>query len=270
MKRPSRHRVPVRAQVRVIGVIARHAIRETLRGRLPVAWIGMLAVLAAAGFFLDALSLVEHETVVLSVLAPLARLAAVLITATFVIAGVSREFTDRNIDMMFAAPVPRHAWVLGRFAGYTLLAAGTALMAGLPLLLQSPVLALLTWTLSLLAELVMVAGIALLITISLVRVPIAMLAFGALYGCARVIGVIQMLDRANVDEGQSPFSVGGMLIDGLAALLPRLDLLTRTDWLLDGFTGSIVSLLTPALGQSLLYSAIVLLAATIDVGNRRA
>ncbi|MEZ5651505.1 MAG: hypothetical protein R3E87_13270 [Burkholderiaceae bacterium] len=247
------------------GAIAAITIREGVRARLPLAWLCLLFGLAGLQSFLGALALIDAGDVVLSVSAPIARLLAVLVTAVFVIAPLSRELGDGGADIMFAAPVPRAWWVLGRMAGHGTLAIGTAISVSLPLTLHAPAAAVLAWGTSLALESLLVAALAVLITISLVRLPLALLALLATYACARMIGVIEMLGRASDQTGW---------FDGfihlLALVLPRLDLNAVTGWLLPGDAAVRADVLLPGLAQTALYGLIVIVAASLDIERRRA
>jgi len=161
--------------------------------------------------------------------------------------------------------VARAWWVLGRMAGHSVLALGTALSATLPLMMHASVTASGAWGLSLALECVLVCALAVLITISLVRLPMALLALLATYACARMIGVIQMLGQADSQAG-----VFAGIIDGLALIMPRLDLNAMTEWLLPDGAASLGSALLPGLMQTCLYGMIIVLAASLDIERRRA
>lgn len=243
--------------------IASITIREGARAKLPLAWAFLALGLWGLQTFVGALALIDGETVVLSIVAPIARLLAVLVTAVFVIAPLSRELADRGTDIVFAAPIARGWWVLGRLTGHSLLALGSAAAATLPLLLVASPDAVLPWGMSLAFECVLVAGLAVLVTISLVRLPLSLLAVLAIYACARSIGVIQMLGDASEGGG---WTTG--LIDLLALLMPRLDLNARTAWLLSEGIG--LPDLLPGLAQTLLYGLLIAIAASLDIERRRA
>lgn len=248
--------------------IAVMTIREAMRSRLVAVWLLLLMVVAGAQMFVGALSMMQGEVVALSIVAPVSRALAVMVTASFVIASVSREMSERGIEIIFSAPIPRALWVCGRLAGFGLISIGTAICAGLPLALNADLVALSVWTFSLAAELVLVAAIALMVSVAIVRMPLALMAFMAVYVCARMIGVIQMLQQSDPLEGSGSVTPSGWLIEGLAALLPRLDLLTRTEWLVESLSSGLASALNPVLIQVPIFAAIAVVIAAIDLHRR--
>lgn len=256
--------VATRAAVRAAIAIARNTVREGLRARLPLVWLALAGGLLGLQSFVSALAMIDGSAVVLSLAAPVARLAAVIVTAVFVIAPLARELGERGTEIVFSAPIPRASWALGRIAGHAALAAGTALAATLPLLLHAEAAPLARWGLTLAGECALVAALASLVTFSLERLPLSLLAVLAFYACARLIGVIEMIQKTRASEGAIDAFIGT-----LALVLPRFDLNARTAWLVDPGAAAPGALLA-ALLQTALYGAIVLVAASLDVERRRA
>jgi len=234
---PSRHE-SARA-LRVAVGIARFTVLEAWRSRWAAAAVLLAAAVAGVLLFSGALALTERAAVGLALAAPLARLAAVLVLAAFAITALVRELGDGSIDLVLAAPLSRLTWIAGRWLGLCGVALGTACAAALPLALQAPPAALVGWAASLWLELTLVAGVAMLLSISFAQVPAALLALLAFYAMSRLVGVLMLL------AGRAPLEAPaflGMLGDGLLTvlghLLPRLDLFTRTDWLLPDAAGA--------------------------------
>jgi hypothetical protein len=248
--------------------IAVTTIREAIRSRLVAVWLLLVIIAIGAQMFVGALSMMQGQTVTLSIVAPICRALAVMVTASFVIASVSREMSERGIEIIFSAPIPRVVWVFGRLGGFSLISTGTALCAALPLAINANLFALSVWTFSLAAELILVAAIALMVSVAIVRMPLALMAFMAVYVCARMIGVIQMLQQSDPLEGSGSIAPSGWLIEALAALLPRLDLLTRTEWLVESVSSGLLSALSPVLIQVPVFAGIAIVVAAIDLHRR--
>ncbi|SPE22993.1 conserved membrane hypothetical protein [Burkholderiales bacterium] len=241
--------------------IAHDTLVEALRGRwLWLAACAALVVGACAGFA-RSLALTEAREVTLAFAAPLARLMAVLIIVLTTVASVVREKSEGTMLLALAAPVGRASWLLGKALGFAALAALTGLLLALPVLLTAPPAAAAAWTLSLILELTLIATVSAAVARVLGQIAPAVGAALAFYLLARVLHIVLLLgERA---QNYSELQALAPLVRLLGAVVPRLDLFTRTDWLL----GAMPS--WPELGgialQALLYCALALTAAVIDL-----
>ena len=202
-----------------VTTIARTTLLEARRNRLP--WLLAALVAGAVGLaaFLGPLAVAEGRQLQAALLAAVLRPAAVLTVTTFVVTSMARELEEKRMEMILALAMPRAAYLLGKLAGFCALAVAPAALFGALLLAFSPAAGAAAWTASLLLELWLMAAFALFCAISLRHVPPALAACAAFYLLARSIGAMRSLG-------------GGWTVDTVTALLPRLDLFTRTEWLL--------------------------------------
>lgn len=240
-------------------VIARHTLREGVRNRLL--WLLLLAAcgaIAASGLLRD-VALTESRQLQSALLAAVLRLAAVFLVATFVVTSMVREANDKGQELLLALPLPRVAWLLGKLAGFAALAVLPAALFGTLALLVAPAAQALLWSVSLLAELWIVAAFSVLCMLTLHQVLPALAAACAFYLLARTAAALQLL-------AHGPGQHDGLLtraIDALALLLPNLDAYARTDWLLyHGGTGADLAAIAI---QSAIYLALLTAAALFDL-----
>jgi len=247
--------------LRVLRTIAGDTLREARRGRWL--WLTLLATAAvgAAALFARALALAEAGEVTLAFAAPLARLSAVAIVVLSTVASVVRERSERSLHLALAAPVSRTAWILGKAGGFAALAAGTGLLLAVPVIVAAPGLPAVAWTASLVLELVLVACVSLAIASVLGQVAPAAAACLAFYALARVMNVVMLLGSHASDY--SDLGLFAPVVRSVGAVIPRLDLFTRTDWLLwappDASAAATVGV------QALVYIGLALAAAVIDL-----
>ena len=87
----------------------------------------------AAGFgdrrLTGELAITETGQTQAAIAASILRLAAVLLVILFVTTSVNRDFSDKSVELMLSLPVPRAGYYFGKFAGYALVAAFTAVPA---------------------------------------------------------------------------------------------------------------------------------------------
>ncbi len=249
-------------------ILGRLVLLEARRGGLV--WLAGLALLAgiAVSGFLAQLAITEGRLLQAAVVAALLRVCAVFLLATQVVASVRREIDDRRLELMLALPLSRAVQYLGRLAGFIALGAAIAALFALPLLLWASPAAVWRWGLSLAIELALVAAAALFFAMSLGQLVSALAAMAGLYLLARSIGAIQAIASGPLAEDTLTHELARRALDGVALLLPALDRVTRSEWLLyatpDGRT--YVSLL----GGMLIYMALLAAAGLFDFARRAA
>ncbi len=193
--------------------IARFALLEARRSPLP--WLAGAALAAALALaaFVSQVAIAEGTKVQASVTAALLRAAAVFLVATHVVASIAREANDRVLDFVLASALSRPAWYLGKLAGFAVAGAILAVAFAAPLLLWAAPGAVAAWALSLALECMLVGA-------------------AGLYLLGRSIGAIQAIASGPI----APQGVGGRAaewaVEALALLLPRLDAVSRSAWLL--------------------------------------
>ncbi len=249
---------------RQVRAIAGLTLLEALRGRLL--WLVLLILLAGFGLagLLGSLAITDTRGTQAGILGALLRLAAVLVTSLFVITSVVREQTDKVLELYLSLPLPRAAYYLGKLAGFAVCAAVASVLFGALLLLYAPPLQVLMWTVSLLAELLIVVAASLLALFTFSQVTVALSVVLAFYFLARGIGAIQLMSQGPlVDPGALFSRVIEGLVDGIAFLLPDLYRFTPSEWLVYG-SGSLGDLL-PVLAQTAVYLTLLAGAALFDL-----
>lgn len=242
--------------------IARYTLLEALRNRLP--WLLALAALAAIGVggFLNELALTESRQIQAALLAALLRLAAVFLVAAFVVTSMVREADDKGLELLLALPIPRAAYLLGKLGGFGALALLPALLFGALALFFAPPAQSALWAVSLLCELWIVAAFCLFCVLSLNQVTPALAAACGFYVLARAAGALQLMGGHGAAASPAQRAIGHG-IDLVAALLPRLDTFTRTEWLVY-HTGD-ARALGEILAQTAIWVALTTAAALFDL-----
>jgi len=249
-------------------ILGRLVLVEARRGGLV--WLAALALLAgiALSAFLAQLAITESRLLQAAVVAALLRVCAVFLLAAQVVASVRREIDDRRLELMLALPLSRAAQYLGRLAGFIALGFVLAIVFALPLLLWAPAGAVLAWGLSLAFELALLAAAALFFAMSLGQVVSALAATAGLYLLSRSIGAIQAIASGPLAEDSLAHELARRAVDGVALLLPALDRVTRTEWLLYGTPDA--RSYVPLLAGMLIYIVLLAAAGVFDFARRAA
>ncbi|HEY0061330.1 MAG TPA: ABC transporter permease [Telluria sp.] len=248
---------------RQIRSIAFYTLLEAVRNRMV--WLIVAVALIAVGLsgFVDSLAVTESRQMQAALVAAVARLAAVFIMVTFVVTSMARESNDKALELLLALSLPRAAYLFGKLLGYGAIALLPALLFGLLMALYAAPLQAAIWTVSLVCELWIVAGFGLLCILTFKNVMAALSAAIAFYLGARSVGAFLLLAQGQASEPGASRRVIGAVFETLAAVLPRLDEFTRTEWLVHN-SGTLASLPTIVL-QTVLCMALVAGVALFDL-----
>jgi ABC-type transport system involved in multi-copper enzyme maturation permease subunit len=242
--------------------IARYTLLEAMRNRLLWLILAALAAAMIAAAFLQQVAITEAARVQASVIAAAMRLFAVFVVAALVVTAVVREMNDKLLEVLLAKPMPRASWLIGRGMGFIAVAGVVAAATSLPLWLFGDPRGVAAWTASLFLELAIVAAAALFCVLTLNQVVTALAAVLGFYLLARTMAAVQIIAGAAVGGTWSDRLTGGA-IDAIAALLPALDRMTQTAWVLDGPAGA--SLAGGVLVPACIYIALLGAAAAFDL-----
>lgn len=242
--------------------IARYTLLEAMRNRLLWLLVAALAAALIAAAFLQEVAITEAARVQASVIAAGMRLFAVFLVAAFVVTAVVREMNDKVLEVLLAKPMARAAWLLGRGMGFITVAAAVAAAASLPLWPLGDPLGVAAWTTSLFLELAIVAAAALFCVLTLNQVVTALAAVLGFYLLARTMAAVQIIAAA---AGAASWGdrVTGRVVDAIATLLPALDRMTQTAWVLDGPGGA--ALVTAVMLPACVYVTLLGAAAAFDL-----
>jgi hypothetical protein len=246
--------------------LARTVLLEARRGGLPWLAAGALAIGLAAAAFLSQVALTESAALQLAVLAALLRVCAVFLVAAQVTAGTQREIQDKGLELMLSLPLSRTTHYLGRLAGFAV--GGTALAAifSAALLFWAPPVQVVLWGVSLAFEAALIAAAALFFAMALPNVVAAMAATAGLYLLARAMPAIQALAGTPLAGETWAAWLARGAVDTIAFVLPRVDAVTRTEWLV--YEAPAPAQYGAALAALALYIALLTAAGLFDFHRR--
>src|SRR5882672_4203547 len=242
--------------------LARFVLLEARRSGLP--WLALACIALGVGLaaFLSEVALTESRALQAAVVAAVLRASAVFLIAAHVASSTLREMNDKGLEIMLSLPVSRSAQYLGRLAGFTALGILTAAVFSAPLLLWAEPGVVALWGVSLAFECALVAAAALFFAMTLAQLVPAIAATAGLYLLARSIAAIQAIASGPLAEPSLAGEAARWSVGALALLLPPLDAVTRTDWLLYGAPGP--GAYGSALAGLAIYAAVLIAAGLFD------
>ncbi len=247
-------------------ILARSILLEARRGGLPwLAAAGIIAGLALAAF-LSQVAVTESLALQAAILAALLRACAVFLIAAQVASSTLREINDKGLELMLSLPLSRCAQYLGRLAGFAACGVALSFAFALVLLPWAPPGAVALWGLSLACEAALVAAAALFFAMTLAQLVPAIAATAGLYLLARSMAAIQAMAGGPLADSTLTSRIARFSVDAIALLLPRLDRVTRTEWLLYGPPSA--EAWASALGGLVLYGLLLVAAGLFDFHRR--
>jgi len=247
--------------------IARYTLLEALRNRLL--WLALILVAAGLAFtqFLQQVAITESNQIQAALLAALLRAGAVFMLAGFVVTSMVREFNDKVMELILSRPLRRSSYFFGKLAGYAAVALALALIASLPLALFAPAPQVALWGLSLACELLIVTAFALFCVLSLTQVMSALAAVAGFYLLSRSISALQIMAANPLSDGLSlGQKLVNFIIDAIAFLLPGLDRMTQTGWLI--YSAPTPAEIMQVLAQTAVYMLLLCGAALFDLQRK--
>jgi len=247
-------------------ILARSILLEARRGGLP--WLAAASIVAglALAAFLSQVTLTESLALQAAILAALLRACAVFLIAAQVATSTLREINDKGMELMLSLPLSRSAQYLGRLAGFAGCGVVLAFAFALVLLPWAPPAAAALWGLSLACEVALVAAAALFFAMTLAQLVPAIAATAGLYLLARSMAAIQAIASGPVADTTLTGRIARFSVDAIALLLPRLDQVTRTEWLLYGAPSA--GAWAAAVGGLVLYGLLLVAAGLFDFHRR--
>ena len=252
---------------RQIVTIARFTALEAVRTRLPWLFVVVMVLIFGSAYFIQQLAITESARLQSAFFAAATRFMAVFVLCLHILTSMVREFNDKGLELTLSFDLRRSHYILGRLAGFMLLALLVAVLATLPQFMFAPAPAALQWGLSLALELAIMAALSLFCIITFTQlIPAASFVFG-FYLLARALTAIRLMsDTPLVGGGTPSHQVISWLVDALALVLPALDGFAPSAWLADSAPG------WAALGanamQALIYIVLLSTAAMFDFYRR--
>lgn len=250
-------------------LLVRYVLTAALRDRVVLAMGGMIILAGALCLFLGSAAAIEGDKFALVFAGGALRLAGALGVVLFVVSTIRRAFESRDVEFLLARPISRASFLFSHALAFALLALGVGAAIGLCLYALGPQsmgsIGGGLWIATLLTEYVMLAFVALFFSMVLPSVPGAALATLGFYVLARMSGQI----LGTIDAGTvGPRGLLSLMMEAISVLIPRLDLLAQSSWLIYGVEGDIARGLILASTQCLVFSALVLMAALWDLSRR--
>lgn len=247
--------------------LVRYVITAAIRDKLIIGMCVLLLLAISLSIFLGSAALTEQDRFAAVFSAGSIRILNVLGLVLFVVFFIRRSFEGRDIEFLLSRPLSRVQVVLSFAAGFSVLALVMAAISGVCIITLSPHLfsaGHITWIVSLMIENIIMVNAALFFSMVLTSPATGTFATFGFYVLCRMMS--QLLGILDSDKAVGGHILRGIL-EGVSMLMPRLDLMTQTSWLLYG-VGEAVSY-PFLLSQGLIYTGVLVCACFIDLRFRQ-
>lgn len=248
--------------------LVRYILKAAVRDRFLLSLFLMAALGISIAVFIGSSAVIESEKFALVFAAAGLHFSGVLGLLLFAVFYIRRAFDTRDVDYMLARPLSRHAFLLSHSLAFSILALITAFFVVLAVAIVSPhqdMAGLVLWGSSLAAEYIIVINAALFFSMVISTAVGGAMATAGLYVLARLMGEILGILETGAHESAYKLMAGVMY--GISLVIPRLDLMAQTTWLLYGPGDGIGFLFI--FSQCIVFTALLITAALIDLIRRQ-
>lgn len=218
--------------------LIRYVLLAAFRDRLMITLCAMIAIGAALGVFLGSAAMTEQSSFATVFGSGGGRFLGVIGIVLFCCFYIRKSFETKEVEFLLSRPISRMTFLLSHAAAFIILAVGIALLviasvyfSGKP----NPAGALL-WSISLVVEYVIVAISALFFSMVLSSASGSALATLGFYVLSRLMGILLGISKLTQDN--IIFGILNNVVELISVIVPRLDLMAQTTWLVYGVEGS--------------------------------
>ncbi len=218
--------------------LIKYILTAALRDRLMVTLVVMVGAGASLGVFLGSAAMTEQESFSTVFGAGGLRFLGVAGLVLFVCFHLRRAFDNKEVEFMLSRPISRLGYLFSHAAAFIFLALIVAVVVTLCVLATGKpnVPGLIAWGFSLMGEYAIMVVAALFFSFVLTSAAGSALATFGFYALARLIGTLIGISRAAPEN--MFFAFLNNVIELISVIIPRLDLMGQTSWLVYGVDGS--------------------------------
>lgn len=265
--------------------LVKHVLTAALRDRLAVTFFLMIILGGSLSVFLGGASIAEGDAFSLVFGAGGLRILGATGVVLFSAFYMRRLFENKEVEFLLSRPISRTAFLFSHALSFIVIACLAALSVSLAVMLMGgpDAWGLAFWGYSLAVEYSVMAVMAFFFSMVLSSAAGSALAALGFYVLARLIGTLLGIAHATPDNWM--FLVLNKIMEVISILVPRLDLMGQTSWLVYGYegagavqeqSGALASFLFSQLGmggfiglQGIFFIGLVLAATSFDFLRRQ-
>ena len=248
--------------------LIKYVITAAIRDRLIIGMCVLILCTIAMSIFMGSAAIIEQDQFMAVFSAGSIRILNVLGLVLFIVFFVRRSFESHDIEFMLSRPVGRIQLITSYAIGFSAIALILGALSGVCIIALSPHLysdGHLLWMTSLIAENIIMACTALFFSMILTSAATGTFATLGFYVLARmmsqILGILDSSKYILYDD------ILGSIMQVISAVMPRLDLMAQTSWLVYGMPDDLNYAFVFAQGAA--YSILIVSAGLIDMWRRQ-
>lgn len=249
--------------------LIRYVLMAALRDRLMLSLALLILVGSCLSLFVGSSAVIESRQAALVFTAAGLRFAGVVGLVLFVVFHVRRSFDTRDVDYLLSRPITRTGFILSHALAFSFLALILSVCIGLVVLFLSIGnigVGHGLWLLGLSMEFLIAVNAALFFSMVISSAAGGAMSVFGLYVLGRLMGDLLGDASSNIAGAMAPVLQAVMNV--VAMISPRLDLMTQSTWLVYPDGGHDVGVVFILL-QGFVYSGLLICAALIDLRRRQ-
>ena len=218
--------------------LIRYVLTAALRDKLMMTLVLMILMGAAVAVFMGSASVNEGDSFALVFGAGGLRFLGVAGVILFCCFYIRRSFESKEVEFLLSRPISRMAFLFSHAAAFSVLAffIAMAIMITVSIIGKPNMIGLGVWGASIAVEFAIMSVAALFFSMVLSSASGSALATLGFYALSRMIGTL--LGIMDLPPTNWIFAVMGSVMKLISIVVPRLDMMGQTTWLVYGVEGS--------------------------------
>jgi len=244
-----------------------YVLSAAIKDKIFILYIGLVCVIMSLSLFFGTSSVTEQDQFSSVFTSGALRIASAFTLILFIVFYFRRSFDNRDVDFLFSRPITRLEFVMAHFFAFIVLSFVIATITTIGVLILTPATLLpsvLIWGWTIFGELIVLSTMAMFFGVALSTAVSATLMTMAFYILARLMGDIIGILESGASEMVS--LVLGKIMIFISFVIPRLDLVGQTSWLVYGVEN--MNLLAIA-AQIIIFLGLILSATYLDLKRRQ-
>lgn len=216
--------------------LIRYVLTAAIRDKIVITILLMIAVGAGTASFLGAASVAEQQELAVVFGAGGLRFLGALGTILFCCFHIRRSFDHKEVEFLLSRPLSRIGFLISHAAAFMIIGTVIAVVISIAVFLigNADIQGLFIWGGSLAVEYIIVATTALFFSMVISSAAGSAMACLGVYVLARLIGMLLGITYV-MDNPLMVFL--GYVMELISIVIPRLDLMAQTGWLVYGVDG---------------------------------
>jgi hypothetical protein len=218
--------------------LVRYVLTAAFRDKILLTLLSMIIVSASLSVFLGSSSMTEQDSFALVFGASSLRFLSVIGVVLFIAFYMRRSFETKEVEFLLSRPLSRLVFLYSHAAAFIFLSlmVSVTVTVAVFMLGKPDVGGLMAWGLSIGVENMIVAATALFFSMVLSSAAGSALATLGFYALCRLIGTLLVIAARPPEKPF--FFVLNNIMEVISVVVPRLDLMGQTSWLVYGVEGS--------------------------------